>query len=202
MKKQTLKDFEIIIVSGPGAPGSSHARNLGIRFSKAKFIAFLDDDAYPNPDWLEQFLCAYEKKHGIIESYVDHPTSKWVKCDIQRHMSDLQETSLANFALYPREVFDKTGLYDTRFRKTGFNEMDFSIRARKKGFKIIKCINAKVFHKMGKRRFRKTILSSPNFFLFLLKHPLYFFIYICLFSLPILNKFVKYYELQGLFRRI
>lgn len=65
--KQTYKDFEIIIVSeaketvkfprtrilkvGKISPGEK--RNFGVKHAKGEIIAFIDDDAYPRKDWLE-----------------------------------------------------------------------------------------------------------------------------------------------------
>lgn len=35
-------------------PGISHARNTGAREARTEFIAYIDDDAIPAPDWIEQ----------------------------------------------------------------------------------------------------------------------------------------------------
>ena len=37
-------------------PGLSRARNAGARAAQKDFVAFLDDDAFPAPDWLEKLL--------------------------------------------------------------------------------------------------------------------------------------------------
>ncbi len=65
--EQTFKDFEIIlvleentskkfpktriIVTGKASP--AEARNIGVRNAKGEIIAFIDDDAYPETNWLE-----------------------------------------------------------------------------------------------------------------------------------------------------
>ena len=43
-----------IIATGPITPGAK--RNLGLRNSKGEVIAFIDSDAYPRDDWLENAL--------------------------------------------------------------------------------------------------------------------------------------------------
>jgi glycosyltransferase involved in cell wall biosynthesis len=41
-------------------PGLSHARNVGACVSKGDFIAYLDDDAVADPDWLDAFAVEFE----------------------------------------------------------------------------------------------------------------------------------------------
>jgi glucosyl-dolichyl phosphate glucuronosyltransferase len=40
--------------------GASGARNTGISQAKGAIIAFVDDDARPEPDWIERLLAAYD----------------------------------------------------------------------------------------------------------------------------------------------
>lgn len=50
--QQTFKD--LIIVENQEARGLSGARNTGVSLVKGNFVAFLDDDAAADPDWLER----------------------------------------------------------------------------------------------------------------------------------------------------
>ena len=43
-----------------GAGSTATSRAIGVRASSGDVIAFLDDDAYAEPDWLEQLLVPYE----------------------------------------------------------------------------------------------------------------------------------------------
>ena len=43
--------------------GLGHARNRGIEFSRGEIVAFLDDDAYPDADWL-QYVAALLRANG------------------------------------------------------------------------------------------------------------------------------------------
>ena len=46
-----------------GAPGLSHARNLGVERSSGQIAAFIDDDALARPDWLE----------NVVRALTEHP---------------------------------------------------------------------------------------------------------------------------------
>lgn len=86
LRRQTVapSEFEVLVIdsaSGPEAaqqaarsanaapnaaylrierPGISLARNLGARCARARWIAYVDDDAIPAPDWVETIL-------GVVE---------------------------------------------------------------------------------------------------------------------------------------
>jgi glucosyl-dolichyl phosphate glucuronosyltransferase len=50
---------QVRVVESRGEKGLSGARNTGVEESKGDVIAFLDDDAVPEPDWLRRLLDAY-----------------------------------------------------------------------------------------------------------------------------------------------
>lgn len=84
LKKQTYLNFEVLVVAKPSGDGTealvksyqnsfnvklisqqegfvTNALNLGLRNAAGDIIAFLDDDAVPDPDWLEQHLQTYQQ---------------------------------------------------------------------------------------------------------------------------------------------
>jgi len=73
--------FEVVVVNGPSDDDTevllaqyagrvkvarcvrrnlSESRNIGIRHSAGEIVAFIDDDAYPDPAWLDALVAAYD----------------------------------------------------------------------------------------------------------------------------------------------
>jgi GT2 family glycosyltransferase len=53
----------IRIVPNQGRRGLSGARNTGVALSHGDIVAFLDDDACPEPEWIERLVAPYEDAH-------------------------------------------------------------------------------------------------------------------------------------------
>jgi glycosyltransferase involved in cell wall biosynthesis len=56
----------VLVIENSYARGLSGARNSGVETSTADVVAFLDDDAVAEPDWLEHLLTGYEKSPDVI----------------------------------------------------------------------------------------------------------------------------------------
>ena len=55
----------IIVLENEESRGLSGARNTAVRAASSDFIAFLDDDARAEPDWLERLLFAYSEEQVL-----------------------------------------------------------------------------------------------------------------------------------------
>jgi glycosyltransferase involved in cell wall biosynthesis len=51
---ESKENFEKTEIIPTGRVGPAQKRNLALKYAKGEILAFLDDDAYPKKDWLEQ----------------------------------------------------------------------------------------------------------------------------------------------------
>jgi GT2 family glycosyltransferase len=51
---------DVRVMGNPRTGGASGARNTGVAAARGTVIAFLDDDARPEPDWVERLLSGYD----------------------------------------------------------------------------------------------------------------------------------------------
>lgn len=56
---EIVKKYPVNLISLPVKSGLSNARNIGMNNSKGEIIAYIDDDAYPDPQWLHYLAYAY-----------------------------------------------------------------------------------------------------------------------------------------------
>ncbi len=53
------------VLQNEEAQGLSGGRNTGVRHAQGDVIAFLDDDAHAEPDWLERLLAGYDRPEVV-----------------------------------------------------------------------------------------------------------------------------------------
>ncbi len=189
VRRQTYRPLELVVVVGPGKDAAfdyvrpmsdvklckieqlnlSHSRNVGIAAAAGEIVAFIDDDALPNPRWVEQLVGVYEAepadcggvggvtinererdrplqfRHGII-----HETSKTEDVREEPGRTNSPNGPWFNRLHGTNMSFRRTALLAAGGFDEGFpyfyEEADTCVRVIKAGFRIVHHGRALVHH--------------------------------------------------------
>jgi GT2 family glycosyltransferase len=136
--------------------GLSAARNTGLRSATGEIVAFIDDDAYPDSDWLKSLASAF-----LDGSYVGvggpniPPSNDSLVAQCVAHapggpihvlLSDREAEHIpgCNMAFRKAELIEIGG-FDPQFRAAG-DDVDVCWRVQEQGWKLGFCATATVFH--------------------------------------------------------
>ena len=172
--------------------GSYAARNEGIKVAHGKILAFLDADQRVDGDWLNEGIKDLQDNDyvgGRIVIETGASPSKWERYDLLTAFPVEEYLSVSHFAptanlFVQREVFDKVGLFDHRFKSGG--DVEFGQRVYNAGFKQAYNPNALTYHpprgwsKQLKKVKRVGEGVTDMKYLVLGKRPIYIFIVGCL----------------------
>lgn len=146
-----FEPFGVSVLDSEGAPGSSGARNTGVRRATGDVIAFLDDDARADRDWLEAIAAAHADPSvlgtgGLIEPRWPGAAPAWmppellwvVGCSYRGLPSGgapLRAPIGANMS-FVRDVFDEVGGFEEdlgRLRRVpvSCDDTDLAVRAQR-----------------------------------------------------------------------
>ena len=148
LKKQTNKNFEIIIRKDKGL---TKARNEGIKQSRGEIIAFIDDDAIPKSDWVENIIKNLKKEKGLLGKIIPRRKNIWSKIAIffydQSNKKKYTSVCIGCNMAFRREVFDEVGMFDEYF-DYGNDETEFIMRFLKK-YKYLFSPDVIVYHDLA-----------------------------------------------------
>lgn len=191
---QTMKDFELIVIDNASTDeskaiaqsyvgrsnytliendrntGFSYAVNQGIRLAKGEYVALFNNDAFAEPDWLENLVAAAEKdkrifavsslmirhfERDLADDAGDYVTLLGFACKRGDGMKATRYqkpcrvfSACGGAALYRKSILDKIGLFDETFFAY-YEDVDISWRANSLGYKNVYCPTAKCYHICG-----------------------------------------------------
>lgn len=133
-------------------PNRSRARNAGARAARADVFAFTDADCEADPGWLAAFLAcrgAAPLVAGDVRVSTGQPPNAVERFESlwrfgQEHWVRDGWAATANL-LVERSAFEAIGGFDTGWRHIG-EDVDFCLRARRKGLALGWCPDAVVSH--------------------------------------------------------
>ena len=145
IKKITAPDVEYEIIEIIDKNGYAQAVNKGIRKAKPENdIAIVSDDVELNdPIWLNKFVSTInlykDQKVGIVSAGLLRKKTFITKEDFEINLI----LTTIGFAVIRRDMINEIGYLDETF-KYGAEEIDWIIRAAKRGWKVT---NASIFHR-------------------------------------------------------
>ncbi|MDA8514728.1 glycosyltransferase [Citrobacter sp. Igbk 14] len=187
--------FEIIVINGPSTDHTeevldkfrelikighcaeanlSKSRNIGISYSSGDIVAFIDDDAIPEPEWLTQIVEAFDScEVGAVGGKVfDHTGYKYqyqyANADRLGHGKWQMEEPSPNYCFprayefpylqgtntaFRRDVLVEIGGFDEEFIYY-LDETDVCLRIIDNGYFIKQLANAYVHHKYAPSHIR------------------------------------------------
>lgn len=138
--------------------GVSHARNIGIKESKGEFLAFFDDDAKADKDWLKNIATALKTEKIIVGRGLPLSSNFWQyfspHYDRGDNVKNINTIWECNFAVQ-REVFDRAGEFDEKI-DWGYEGNELADHIIKAGYQIKYYPEAVIYHDYA--------LSFANYF--------------------------------------
>lgn len=193
LKKQTYPNFEIIVVNGPSKDetdqilneypeiilikqtelnGLSFARNLGIERSNGEILAFIDDDAIADENWIKYLVEGYSDElvggvgglvFGPQKTHLQFDRGTINKCAIPNAIRTEEEQLkkdefpiiMGTNSSFRKDILKGVGGFDPYF-KYYHDESDLCVRIAQKGYKIVYQRDAYVIHEMVEGHNRKS----------------------------------------------
>jgi hypothetical protein len=129
------------VVPGPAA-GPAAARNAGWRAATMPWVAFLDDDVVPGPDWAAELATdlgglppEVAGSQGALR--VPLPAGRR-PTDWERNVHGLEGARWVTADLaYRRPVLEELGGFDERFRRAYREDADLALRVVRAGYRIV-----------------------------------------------------------------
>ena len=137
--------------------GFSGAANIALKSTSGNFIALVDDDTQVTKDWLKKMHKQIEEspdialvgckivspKNLIVSAEIDVSTNQCLNIgygEIDKGQKDyIKDVEAINGAcwLMRKNIVKQIGLFDEQFYPCQFEDVDYCLRARQEGFRII-----------------------------------------------------------------
>ena len=134
--------------------GPAQGRNRGVEAARGDVVVFIDSDLVVTPSFLRSHAAALEREwqrrgnHRCFTYGAVINTANFHDPCSEPHK--LQDHSFAYFATgnvaIDRQLLEQAGLFDTRFRLYGWEDLELGERLRRLGVGLVRCPEAVGYH--------------------------------------------------------
>jgi glycogen synthase len=214
MPRQNYPNFEVIVVNGPSTDSTldvlkahcssirvgscaernlSVSRNVGIAMARGEFVAFIDDDAVPDEDWLVDAIAAFDSDEvaGVGGFVYDHTGYKlqytYTLCDRMGNAYHNVAVPMPEFcypgcsrypallgtnSIFRRAALLEVGGFDEQFDYF-LDETDVNLRLVDAGYVLRQIPSAFVYHRYLPSHIRNQARINTNY-LPIIRNKIYF----------------------------
>ena len=147
-------------------PNIARARNRACSLAQAEFVAMIDDDELPGPDWLAQLLDTLRARDadgvlGPVRPRYEAPPPAWVVrggfCERARHptgtrLRRARELRTGNLLIRRASLLAEPGPFDEALGRSGGEDTDFFRRRLARGDTYVWCDEAPVWEAVPAER--------------------------------------------------
>ncbi len=152
---EIAESFPTQVIRQPNA-GPATARNRGVQCARGSVLAFTDADCVPSPDWLIMLTQPFKDAEvvGVKGAYLTKQEGlvpRFVQLEYEYKDARMHRLPSIDFidtfsAAYRKEVFLQNGGFDETFKNPAVEDIEFSFRLARKGYRMVFMPSATVFH--------------------------------------------------------
>jgi GT2 family glycosyltransferase len=154
--------FPLVVLRQDVNAGPATARNRGWRAAGAAVVCFTDDDCTPAPRWLAGLIRGFEQADIVQGQTLSNPDQESNVGPFSRTLrikTEMGYYETCNMA-YRREVLEKWGGFDERFRFPFGEDTDLAWRCRDGGATTTFAPDAVVYHDVWPSDFRASLKDT------------------------------------------
>jgi succinoglycan biosynthesis protein ExoM len=171
--EQFTKDYPVSLrYASEPEENIARARNLAVSCSvTADYVAFIDDDEYPNKDWLVLMLntlrdCNADASFGPVKPHFEQTPPGWITKGrlLERDsfptgtiLTQARYTRTGNVLMMRKMMSDRVP-FDPKYGKTGGEDVDFFRRQLAQGRVFVWCNEAPVFESVPPEKMTREYL--------------------------------------------
>ena len=195
--------YSLVYIYNEKNMGAPYCRNIGIKLSKTKYLAFTDDDDEWLPNKLELQLKKMQADIGLVYTWalsIDESGKQGYKYDSLYSGSDITNLLKSNFipsssVLANKAAIVKAGGFDLKM--VSCQDWDMWLRVMKKGYKIdVVPKELLIYHLHKSASIGKSTKAKKGYRRFYKKH------FLCYIHYFIKNSSFRAYIMDGIRRRV